>query len=67
MGEYILLAGAEVLGMVHLHEQEIGVLAGHVFTRLEEVEPLIWPPGNLTTPGVVEVQVVRLHVLGHAG
>ena len=32
-----------VLGMLHLHEEEIRVLAGHVLLGREEVKPLIWP------------------------
>jgi hypothetical protein len=34
-GEHISLAGAEVLGMIHLHEEEFQVLAGHVLIRRE--------------------------------
>lgn len=37
----ISLAGTEVLGMPHLHEEEFQELAGHVFIGREEVKPVI--------------------------
>jgi hypothetical protein len=35
-GECTVLAGAEVLGMLHLHEEEFQVLPGHVLIGNEE-------------------------------
>lgn len=32
-GECILSAGAKVLGMLHLHEEELEVFAGHVLRK----------------------------------
>ena len=36
-GECTSLAGAEVLGMLHLHEEEFQVLAGHVLIGREDI------------------------------
>ena len=58
------MAGAEVLGMLHLHEEEFQVLAGYVLIGREEVKPIIWPPGYMTISRVVEVGVVRLMCAG---
>ena len=33
----ISLAGAEVLGMLHLHEEEFQMLAGYVLTGREDI------------------------------
>lgn len=44
-----LLAGVEMLGMLHLHEKEFQGLEGHVLTGKEEVKSLRWPIGYLTT------------------
>lgn len=44
-GERALLAGAKVLGMLPLHEEELQVHAKHVLTGKENVNPIIWPPG----------------------
>lgn len=38
-----LLAEVEVLGLLHLHEEELREPTGHVFTGREKVEPIIWP------------------------
>lgn len=44
-----LLAGDEMLGMLHLHEKEFQGLDGHFLTGKEEVKSLRWPIGYLTT------------------
>ena len=49
------LAGAEVLGMIHLHEEDFQVLLGYILIRREEVKPVIWPSGYVTTSKVQEV------------
>lgn len=54
-GEYMLLAGAEVLGTPHLHEEEVQVLAGYDLIRKEEVKPAMWPPDYMTTSRVAKV------------
>jgi len=36
-GEWALLAGVKVLGMLHLHEEEFQVLPGHILIGREEV------------------------------
>lgn len=45
------MAGAEVLGMPHLPEEEFQVLAGHILIGREEVKPVIWPLGYLKGSG----------------
>lgn len=55
-GECILLAWAEVLEKLHLHEEEFQILAGHVLIGTEVVKPVIWLPGHVTTSRVVEVR-----------
>ena len=52
------MAGAEVLGMLHLHEKEFQVLPGHVFIGKEEVKPGMWPPGYMTISRVAEVGII---------
>jgi hypothetical protein len=51
------LAGAEVLGMLHLHEEEFQVLAGHILMWREEAKPVIWQLGYETTSMIVEVGI----------
>lgn len=46
--------------MLHLHE-EFQVLAGQVLIGREAVNPVIWPPGYVTTSRVVEV-CVGIHI-----
>lgn len=46
-GECTLMAGAEVLGMLHLHEQVFQILAGHVLRGREVVRPVIWLPDHI--------------------
>ena len=55
MGECTLLAGAVVLGMLHLHEEEFHVLAGHVQQSIgrKGIKPGLWPPGYMTGSGGV--------------
>lgn len=60
------LAGANVLGMPYLHEEEFQVLTGHDLVRREAVYPVTWPPGDVTTSKVAEVEVIRLCATGHA-
>ena len=38
-----LLAGAEVLGMLYLHEEEFQEPDRQVLSGRKEVEPVIWP------------------------
>lgn len=47
--------------MLNLHEEESLVLAGHVLIGREEVKPIIWTPGFVTTSKVVEVVVPLWH------
>lgn len=44
-GECTLLAGPEVLGRLHLHEEDFQVLAGHVLIGRVATNPVIWPSG----------------------
>ena len=44
-GECTLLAGPEVLGRLHLHEEDFHVLAGHVLIGRVATNPVIWPSG----------------------
>ena len=46
--------------MLHLHEEEFQVLAGHDLIRREEV----WPPSYVTASRVAEVRVIRLICVG---
>lgn len=57
-----LLAGTEVLRMLHSHEEEFHVLARHVQQSIgrKGVKPGIWPPGCMTTSRVAEVGVAKL-------
>lgn len=47
-----------LLGMLHLHEEEFQAFAGCVLIGREEVKPIIWPPGYVTTSSRAEVGVV---------
>jgi hypothetical protein len=42
--------------MFHFHEKEFQALI-----------PVVWPPGYVTTSAVVEVRVLGIHALWHAG
>ena len=67
-GECTLLPGPEVLGMLHLHEEEFQVLAGHVLIGREEVRPVTlacWLCDYLQ--GGEGRGSHSLHRLGHAG
>lgn len=62
------MAGAEVLQTLCLHEEEFQVIDAHVLLGREEVKPVIWPLGYVTTSRVAEVGVVRLMcTLAHSG
>lgn len=41
--------------MLHLHEEEFQILAGHVLIGREVVKFIIWLPGYMTSSRVVEV------------
>lgn len=43
------------------------MLSGLVLLGREEVKPVIWAPGYVTTSVVVEVRVAKIHVQEHAG
>jgi hypothetical protein len=43
--------------MLHFHEEESQVLAGHVLIGRKEVKPAIWPQGSVTTSMMVEAKV----------
>lgn len=62
----LLLTGTNVLRMLHLHEEEFQVHAGHAFIRRDEVLPEIWPPGYMTILRVADVVIARIHALVHA-
>ena len=53
------MAGAEVLGMIHLHEEDFQVLLGYILIRREEVKPVIWPSGYVTEVGVMKANCTR--------
>lgn len=63
----MLLAGAKVLGRVHLHEEEFQVLAGNVLTGKEEVKPIFWPPDYVTSSRVERWVLSWLCSTGAAG
>ena len=50
--------------MLHLHEEEFQVFAGHVLTGSEDIKAVIWPPGYMTTSGVAEVKAIQAMCAG---
>jgi hypothetical protein len=57
-----LLAGAEVLEMFHLPEEEFQVLVEQVLIGRGEL--VFWPPGYTSTSTVVEVGVLQAACTG---
>lgn len=53
------MAGAEVLGILHLHGEEFQELAAHDFIGRKEGKSVIWPPGYTTASRVAEVGITR--------
>ena len=60
------LTGTKVLGTLHLHE-EFQVLTWQLLIWREEVKPVIWPSGYMTTSRVAEVRVVQARCAPNAG
>lgn len=58
------MAGVEVLGMLHLHEKEFQVLAGHILIGKEEVKPVMWLLGYVTISRVAKVGVLQAKCAG---
>ena len=50
-GVCTLLTGGEVLGMLHLHEEESQVLAGHALIGRKTTKSVIWAPRYLKGGG----------------
>jgi len=52
------------MGMLPLHEEEFQVLAGYVLIGRQEVLPVVWSPGYMTTSRMAEVGILRLACAG---
>jgi hypothetical protein len=50
-----------------VHRNSFGFSDGHLFIWRQEVKPVIWQPGYISTSTVMEVGVARLHSPEHAG
>lgn len=53
-----------VLGMLSFHGEEFQVLAGKVVVGREEIKPVIWLSGYVTTLMVVKVGIIGLPAPG---
>lgn len=60
------MVGTKVPGMLHLHEEELQNLVGYVLTKRDEIKPVLWSPGCMTTLMVVKVGVGRKQAQAHS-
>lgn len=51
-----------MLARLHLHEDGLQILGEHVLMEREEVYPVIWPPGYMTTSRVERWGIRRLNL-----